>query len=179
MPKRFDLSRLELAKLAEYIKYDKFSGSFIWIKKPSSKVVIGRRAGHLDSSGYRVLSFEGQHYYEHLIAWNIKFGPIPKGMVIDHIDGDRSNNSLSNLRLITQGENTKNVVRSRVRMGPDGATLPQGVCWVERKGKYTASIKNNYKKIHLGTFFTPSEAHNAYINAKRILHPKSTESRLK
>lgn len=179
MPKKFDLSHYDLERISEYIKYDQLSGFFVWIKKASSKVIVGRRAGYLDSSGYRILSFKGTHYYEHLIAWNIMMGPIPNGMVIDHVDGDRSNNSLKNLRVTTQNQNAKNVVRNMTRIGPDGAPLPQGVCWVERKGKYTASIKNNYKKIHLGTFLTISEAHDAYMNAKRRIHPESTESRLK
>lgn len=77
--------------------------------------------------------------------------------VVDHIDENKINNAVSNLRIITQ---RKNVSKSR-----NPKTSYTGVYNSSTKGKYLASILINKKKTHLGTFNTSKEAHTAYINA--------------
>ncbi len=55
----------------------------------------------------------GQKFYSaHILVWEAFNGKIPKGYFIDHIDGNRSNNNLDNLRLVTQSENMKNAMRN-------------------------------------------------------------------
>ena len=75
--------------------------------------------------------------------------------VIDHINRDKLNNQVSNLRLVSQQQNNfnKNV---------------KG--YTKRGNKYQAIIKINGKKIYLGTYETETEAHNAYLIAKQIHH---------
>lgn len=64
--------------------------------------------GSLRNNYIRITLPDGKHKSAHIIIWEAFNGPIPEGMVIDHIDGNRSNNKLSNLRLVTQSENMKN-----------------------------------------------------------------------
>lgn len=61
---------------------------------------------------------DGRKLYVHRVVWELAYGPIPDGMCIDHIDGDRSNNRLSNLRLVTLSVNQRNAkIPSNNKMG--------------------------------------------------------------
>lgn len=103
------------------------------------------------------LSINGkQHYFSgHRLAWYVVYNEIPK--VIDHIDGDKSNNKISNLRNVTQVENNRN------RLKALGATL-------DYKGKYRAQIKVGDKNIYLGLFNSKEETREAYLKAKIKYH---------
>lgn len=91
----------------------------------------GKRAGNVDGRGYRQVCLNGKRYKEHHVAWFMVNGVWPKdiGMCIDHIDGNRSNNAISNLRLATTQENNRNgTLRS------DNTSGHKGVYWrAERK----------------------------------------------
>ena len=92
---------------------------------------------------------------KHISIANFLLSP-PKGMVVDHIDGNPLNNSRSNLRVCTQRENAKN---------------KHGVTNVyERRGRWRAKIMHDYKYIHIGTFDTRDEAEQAVIDKKRELY---------
>jgi len=58
-----------------------------------------------DRNGYKRFSFNGHTYSIHRLVYETFKGPIPEGFYVDHIDGNRSNNALSNLRLVTQSDN--------------------------------------------------------------------------
>jgi len=60
-----------------------------------------------DRNGYKRFQYKDHVYSIHRLVYETFNGPIPDGMKIDHIDGDRSNNALSNLRLVTQSDNMK------------------------------------------------------------------------
>jgi hypothetical protein len=83
--------------------------------------------------------------------------------VVDHIDSNKENNSLNNLRVITNRENS-----SKERTIKSG--LPVGVCWDKYRNKYISQIRINNKRIHLGRFNTPEEASNAYQNKLNTLN---------
>lgn len=100
--------------------------------------------------------------YTQRVIYMLAHGDIPEGYEIDHKDGVRHNNWLSNLRLATRGENSQNKVgTSGVYKYPDS-----------RRGmkKFAARIHVGGKKIHLGDFMTKEEAHDAYNKAKEQLH---------
>lgn len=96
-------------------------------------------------------------YPIHRLIYEAFIAPIDKNKVIDHIDRNRMNNSLSNLRVVTQSENAKN------RNG-------KGVKLDKRSGKWEARIRVDRKYIHLGSFDTKDSARLAYIRAKETYH---------
>jgi len=82
----------------------------------------------------------------------------PKGMDVDHIDGDGLNNCRSNLRAITHRQNLQNQHVKKSSAFP-------GVCWHKAIGKWQAQIRINGKKKYLGLFNIEAEAYNAYLKA--------------
>lgn len=122
----------------------------------------GKRAGTTRSDGYEIITVNGKRCYAHRIIWEMHNGPIPKGMVIDHIEYGSNQNRIENLRLATKSENSCNSKARRSISGYKGVT-------VNHIGKYTAHITKNYKSIHLGSYITPEEAHMAYRKAAREL----------
>jgi hypothetical protein len=98
--------------IKKFIAYDESSPSCLrWIGKTSksSKVMIGDVAGSLDSEdGYWKVHALGSHYKAHRLVWYLHFGKIPDGYHVDHIDRDRQNNKISNLRAVPPSINGKN-----------------------------------------------------------------------
>jgi hypothetical protein len=94
-------------------------------------------------------------------------GRWPNG-VVDHINGDTSDNQWSNLRDVTHSVNCQNQRRAK-RSNASGLL---GVSFFD--GKPRASISVDGRPIHLGTFDTPEAAHQAYVEAKRKLHAGCT-----
>lgn len=68
----------------------------------------GDRAGSVLQTGYTQIVFEGEHYLRHRIVWLMHGRTIPEGMEIDHIDHDRQNDRIENLRLVTRTNNMRN-----------------------------------------------------------------------
>jgi hypothetical protein len=77
---------------------------------------------------------------------------------VDHIDRCKTNNNISNLRMVTTSENLHN-------------TKAKGYCFNKSLNKWQAYICVNYKRIHLGYFDTEDEASKAYLEAKKLYHP--------
>jgi len=79
-------------------------------------------------------------------------------LCVDHIDGDRKNNNLDNLRWVTNQQNQHN------------RTKAKGYTWHKKANKWMSQININNKKIHLGYFDNEEDARQAYLNAKEIYH---------
>ena len=97
-------------------------------------------------------------YYIHNPEWDIDDSR--RDNSIDHIDGDKQNNSIENLRVVTNAQNGWN----------NSHTKCKGYYWDKKNKKFKAHIKVNYKQIHLGCFDLESDARNAYLEAKKIYH---------
>jgi hypothetical protein len=150
--------------LQEWFDYDQSTGIFHWIKEPR---VIGPRlglvAGTKRRTGYVMISVPGYGQLgAHRLAWIFVHGTTVGGAEIDHIDGNPSNNAISNLRLATSSEQKRNRrVQSNNRSGLKGAFYHAG-----RKGKkWRTQIKVGADLIFLGYFHTAEEAHRAYAEA--------------
>jgi hypothetical protein len=117
----------------------------------------GQAAGytHATRSGKRYVSFEidGALYAVHRIIWAIVHGAISPALEIDHVDGDGTNNRLSNLRLASRATNAKNLKRSK--LNTSGVT---GVWWAKHAGKWCASGHTNGTVQHIGLFSSFDDA---------------------
>lgn len=94
--------------------------------------------------------------YLHRFVWEAVYGKIPDGMQIDHINQDKLDNRLSNLRVVTPAENSRN------RPSLAGT---RGVSYIGRLRKWRARIKRNKVEYNLGFFATEQEASSAYNEA--------------
>lgn len=114
----------------------------------------GDLAGCRAHKGYWIVGIDDYRLLLHRVIWAIHNGPIPAGMVIDHIDHNPSNNKLENLRLVTTAQNNRNLGSGhRTENSPHVGVY-------KRHNRWNASIKLNgsRKTLHLGTFDTPEEA---------------------
>ena len=98
--------------LKQHFNYDPETGWFTWAS-PGRKKRRSGIAGGVNSDGYIVLSVDGKSVRAHRAAWVYVFGSIPNNFMIDHINGDRSDNRIRNLRVVTCKENTANRLPSR------------------------------------------------------------------
>lgn len=118
---------------------------------PNSRV--GDSAGTLRPDGRVHVHVEGKNYLRSRLIWILHHGAIPEGLEIDHIDRDRANDRIENLRVATRSQNLHN------RKG-------KGYYWNKRDGYWEAQIHHQGKKINLGYFKCETAARFAYIKAK-------------
>jgi hypothetical protein len=165
----------------KYFIYNAETGDLIWKKRPRSMFssdrifnswnakLSGKKVGmnttKRKACDYRTTKIYRKNVYQHRIAWEMCFGPIEAGMMIDHIDGDSFNNKISNLRLVTQGQNCLNT-----RIRSDSLTRLKGVL-VARNG-FQARIRYSGNIVNLGTYPTRGLAAVARAKAALRYHGK-------
>lgn len=115
-------------------------------------------AGTPHDGGYRKIVLYSRKYFAHRLAWIYVYGVAPDK--IDHIDGDRDNNRIANLRACTNSQNSAN---SRIRS--DNSSGLKGVSWDCTKKKWVAQIRCHGKSFHLGRFKSKIDASVAYSSA--------------
>jgi len=135
--------------------------------------VLGCEAGSVNSPGYRVIAFTlvgvRRDVLAHRVVWRMLNGEWPK--FIDHIDGDRLNNRIENLRSVVERINRENLRAAR----SDNLSTGLLGAYAGRNGKFRSSICVDGKQKHLGRSFpTAQAAHEAYLAAKRQLHEGCT-----
>jgi len=171
-----ELPPIEL--LRQVFKYNPETGKFYWkILGPemfmSLTVNPRRRADEWNSknggkeaflcvntSGYLKRNFWGINIPAHRAAWAIFYGEWPNS-IIDHINGDRKDNRISNLRKATHTENSRNA-KGRSN-NTSGVT---GVSWNKLAGKWSVNIGGGGKKIHLGHFVKFQDAVQVRMDAE-------------
>jgi hypothetical protein len=154
-----------------YVAYDPATGVFVWRHRPDAPQgwntrFAGKPAGSVDFFGYTNIRIIVSTYKAHRMAWLFVHGEWPT-LEIDHINGDRSDNRIGNLRQATRIQNMQN------HKGWAKKTTPKGVTRRDRYGKtvYLAQINPGGKRsVHLGTFQTVEAAAAAYAEASRKYH---------
>lgn len=150
---------LTIEEVKAALSYEKESGAFTWLVSKKG-LHAGRVAGTICKNGYRHISINKHSVYAHRLAWFYVHGRWP-AQALDHINGDRSDNRIANLREASQKQNMANRPANR------GRVLPKGV---HRHGqRWKTVIKYDGLTRHLGCFDTIEEASAAYaVTASRI-----------
>lgn len=154
---------LEYAK--SKLSYDERTGELRWIVSVNSRAKSGAVAGCDHGCGYISVGLCGKIFLAHRLAWFIHFGTWPK-LQLDHINGDKKDNRIVNLREVTNSQNAQNVIRAR----PESATGLRGVIFDKAKRLWRADIRINGSRKYLGYFSEKEKAHNAYLEAKSKYH---------
>ena len=139
-----------------------------WKTKDSTWKPVKIKANSL---GYCQVRFNNVLIFHHVIIWILSTGKdIPSNLQIDHINGNKIDNRIENLRLVTNSGNAKNRKEHR------GGKLV-GCCYNKRTRKYIAYTRISGKMIYIGCFTTEQEAHEAYkIACKHIKSYVDNES---
>jgi len=150
--------------LKKLLSYDKETGLFFWnISKGTIKA--GKKAGFKQSKGYIQISIDNKQYFAHRLAWLYIHGAWPINL-IDHIDQNKENNKIENLRDVTKEINFQNQSKSH----SNNKTNLLGVHYKKSIDKYAARIKSNGKDYFLGYFDNPEDASTRYFEAKSVYH---------
>ena len=150
----------DLAQVLEY-RPEENGSSLVWKRDMSTRAKAGQRAGcACKNTGYWVVALNKKRYYAHRLVWILTNGCWPE-LELDHIDSNKNNNQIENLRECTHSQNCH--ARKARNVGISGY---RGVSWCSKNNKWRAVIGINGKKKRLGLFDDPKLAHVAYTNAK-------------
>lgn len=158
------------AALKSVLSYDPETGIFTRIKSIGGKNRAGQVAGTINTLGYVQIYVCGAHHAAHRLAWLYMTGEWPSDN-LDHKDENKQNNRFKNLRLATNAQNFQNISAAR----RDNGTGLRGVSRNRRGKPFRARIKVDGKETTIGSFDTPEQAHAAYLDAKKKMHPFSAK----
>lgn len=147
-----------------YLDYAPETGVFRWRIRSGPRGNPGSVAGNWKASGYVEIRLRGKIYKAHRLAWLCAYGAWPD-LPVDHINQNKSDNRIANLRLATVGQNCCNKGARR-----DSKSGVKGVCWYKKLGRWVAQIEHRGEPYHLGYFHSIDEAAAAYAEAAKRLH---------
>lgn len=135
-------------------------GYLYWKVSPAKNIKIGDVAGTKLKDGYVAIRYKGRGYKAHRLIWQYH-NQLLLEATIDHINGNRCDNRIENLRNVSQSQNAKNRKHSK------------GWCFSKKTKKYQAQVEHNGRKIWLGYFDTKEQAYLAYKTHKEFLYGHS------
>jgi hypothetical protein len=144
-----NLNKIDQELLDKFFHYD--DGKLYWKISPQQRVKVGDEVGCLSSEGYIKIRFLNKPYGIHRIIFFMFNGTWPE--MIDHIDGNKSNNRIENLRSATNQQNQWNTGLIK-----DNKSGHKGVCFNKQINKWYVSATLNKKQIGLGYYSDLSEA---------------------
>jgi hypothetical protein len=152
-------SQKELTELFDYKDGQLFS------KYSSTRRKVGSVVGVKNKSGYSQAKIKNKTFYVHRLIWQMLNGDL-NGMDVDHVNGNKHDNRIENLRLVSRSENSQNLRIAKT----NSKTKLLGTWFNKSSGKFAAQITKNGQAIYLGLFDTAEDAHAAYIDKKRKIH---------
>ena len=125
--------------------FDYKDGELYWKFSLSCKSPKGSIAGSIKNDKYRRIGLNKKLYLAHRLIFMMHHGYLPK--IVDHIDGDRLNNRIENLRAATQSQNSHNQ-----KLSNKNTSGYKNVTWNKRKAKWLVNVRVNYMDFHIGYF---------------------------
>jgi hypothetical protein len=170
----------EVRRFAERFDYDPQSGLLIWKpvlvssrhEKSWNTRFAGKPAGSIDSDGYVTVRIFGRQWKVHRVAWTLVYGDWPFEE-LDHINGNKGDNRLANLRPASKKENRQNLPLQK-----NNTSGFMGVHRYHSWKRWRARIGTDGEKHNLGFFDSPEEAYQAYLAAKAKLHKYDASGRI-
>lgn len=147
-------------ELHALLEYNPDTGIFTWKQYHSRHAKAGSIAGSIHHTGYQNITIKGKRYQLHRLAWKHFYGEEPPAE-LDHINRDRADNRICNLRKASRTQNTQN-------------TSGLGVSLHKSCGKWVARIGLKNRNITIGSYDCPLMAGIDYLAMKSVLHPRST-----
>lgn len=144
-------------RLKELLNYSHETGVFTWARPRRGVKNVGAKAGQLDRKGYVRITIDGKKYQGHHLAWLYVHGEMPTNQ-IDHINEQKGDNRIVNLRCVTSAQNTQIAKVNKAANGRGGCS------YHKRSKKWQVSVLIEGKKKHLGYFATEEEARSFYIS---------------
>jgi len=176
------------ARALEYFNYDHETGALLFRERSQAEFtparyashlkMIGKPAGSVTVGGYIHVVMDGKYYAGHRIAWLIVNGEWVEypAFEIDHINGDRADNRLSNLRKVTKSQNQRNAgQRINNTSGVHGVNWKPKYNSTPGDGRWVARIWNGPRHVYLGSFESLHEASIARKAAERVLGYTGTD----
>lgn len=162
-------------RLHNLVNYESDTGSFFWKKRNAEDFIScsinvesrakawntrysGKKCGY-KYQGYTYMKLDGRCYLAHRLAWLYVYGYIPKDCM-DHINHERDDNRICNLRIVSRGENSKNKSLNKNNISGFNGVTRRKDC-----NRWEANIRSEGKRIYLGSFENKSDAIQARTNA--------------
>lgn len=149
-----------LAEMKRLLTYDPITGEFVRKVSSGSRASAGMTPGYIAQNGYRMISLLGKMHLAHRLAWLYIHGSMPPGR-LDHINRDRADNRISNLRIATAKQNGENQTLSVAN-----TSGVKGVTWCKANYKWLAQIQHNKVNMYLGYYSNIADAKVARRNAE-------------
>ena len=137
-------------------------GSLYW-KESRKGAKAGDKAGGLYGDGYISLTVNKKRYLAHRIIFLMRYGYLPD--MIDHIDGDRTNNRIENLRAATRAQNAHNF-----GLSAHNKSGHRNVHWSNKDNRWRVHLRYNGKRISIGSFVELNDAVEAARQARQKYH---------
>lgn len=132
-------------------------GDLLWRRKPAKNIHALTVAGNVSDQGYVIVAIKGERYRAHRIIFLMHRGYLPE--FLDHIDGNRQNNKIENLRECTKSQNNCNA-----KMSINNTSGAKCVSWHKKTKGWRVVIVFNGKENNYGTFW---DVYTADLTAKR------------
>lgn len=149
-------------KWAEW--FEDIGDTLRWKVSPSNNVPVGTEVRGVGSHGYYSVRRFNKAYLVHRVLWEMRHGPIPDGCEVDHIDGNRLNNTAGNLRLASRAQQTFNT-----KMRADNTSGHRGVYHNAAKRRWDGMVQAN-GRVYRKSFSTKEDAINWTTAMRKSLH---------
>ncbi|GKK65532.1 HNH endonuclease [Klebsiella variicola] len=178
------MKEIDIGYLKCILDYCPSTGVFTWKKRAREEFssqrahstfnakFAGKQCGSLTNK-YLTIRINNSLYYSHRLAWAMHYGEWPVGDV-DHINMDKTDNRISNLRLARRRDNMNNLTATK--SNKSGFI---GVYWAKRERKWVSGITIDYKFHHLGYFDDPVSAASAYNAACEKANGRFSKEKIK